>query len=55
MLSKKNNCYQGTIFLALTGCFCAGNLLFIPYSLFIYVLFPGFKPTSFRFKMKKKI
>ena len=41
------------IFIALTVRFCSGNLFFIPY-LFIYVLFPGFKPTSFRFKMKKK-
>ena len=27
---------------------------FIIYSLFIYALFSGFEPTSFRFKMKKK-
>ena len=35
---------------------CAGNLLFIHYSLFIiHILFPGFEPTSFRFEMKKKM
>ena len=46
MLSKKNNCYQGTIFFALTGCFFAGNLLFIPYSLFIYVLYCSLDSTQ---------
>ena len=40
MLSlKKNNFYQVMIFIALTVCFCAGNVLFIPYSLFIYCMY----------------
>ena len=34
-LKKQNNFYQVMIFIALTVRFCAGNLLFIPYSLHV--------------------
>ena len=54
MLSKKKNIYQVMIFIELTKRFCARNLLFIPYSLFMFCSLDLNQHHSSDLKWKKK-